>query len=76
MLKYIIIHTKKMNNILPDLFILLNVQYTSIYSSLLCNELPHKNNLYRLSQDNLCYNIENAGIKFNNKEGDILEIYL
>lgn len=76
MLKYIIIHTKKMNNILTDLFILLNVQYTSIYSSLLCNELPHKNNLYRLSQDNLCYNIENAGIKFNNKEGDILEIYL
>lgn len=76
MLKYIIIHTKIMNNILTDLLTFLNVHYIGIYSSPLYNELPHKNNLYELSQDDLCYNIENTGIKFNNKEDDILELYL
>lgn len=65
-----------MNNILTDLLTFLNVHYISIYSSPLYNELPHKNNLYELSQDDLCYNIENTGIKFNNKKDDILELYL
>lgn len=63
-----------MNNTFTSLLTLLDVRHTSTYSSRLYNEHPHKNNLYGLSKMLSEYNIKNAGIKFSNKEADILKL--
>lgn len=63
-----------MNNIFTTLLGLLNVKHTHSYSSRLYNEHPHKYNLYGLSKMLSDYNIENIGIKINNKEDDVFNL--
>ncbi|OJX62666.1 vitamin K epoxide reductase family protein [Dysgonomonas sp. 37-18] len=63
-----------MNNTFTTLLGLLNVKHTHSYSSRLYNEHPHKYNLYGLSKMLSDYNIENIGIKVNNKEEDIFNL--
>lgn len=63
-----------MRNIFTTLLGLLNVKHTHSYSSRFYNEHPHKYNLYGLSKILSDYNIENVGVKINNKEDEIFNL--
>lgn len=69
-----LISLKKNNNVFITFLKSLKVKYTDEYAKKLYNEHPHKYNLFGLSRMLSHYNIENSGIKINDKNGTIYEL--
>lgn len=64
----------KEKNILSSFLDYLDVKHTKEYTNKLYNEHPHKYNLFGLSRMLSSYNIENAGVKVQNKQAAIKEL--
>ncbi|WP_165045093.1 thioredoxin domain-containing protein [Dysgonomonas sp. ZJ709] len=58
-------------NIIAHFLKLLKVKHTTGFTSKLYNEHPHKYNMFGLRKMLSEYNIENVGVRINNKEEDI-----
>lgn len=67
-------HNNKGNDILSSFLSSLDVKYTEEHANKLYNEHPHKYNLYGLSKMLYHYNIENSGVKIENRQEGIREL--
>lgn len=67
-------NNNKENNILSSILDNLGIKYTDEYANRLYNEHPHKYNLFGLSKMLSDYNIENTGIRIQNKQEGIREL--